>query len=65
VSSWKRSLYLVAGLAVAFVLASAAVLAARQGSWGPLESVAWVPALLFVTLSPRTSRCLPRRRQPR
>ena len=60
---WKRWLYLVAGLAAVFVAAASAAQAIRQGSWAPVASVAWLPAVLAATW-PRSGRCLPRRRTP-
>ena len=62
---WTRGLYLIAGLAVAFVAVSSIVQAVRQGSWGPVVSVAWLPAVIVATW-PGTyrRRCLPRRRNP-
>jgi hypothetical protein len=59
-----RWLYLIAGLAAAFVAVSAIVQAARQGSWGPIVSVGWIPAVIVATLSGGRGRCLPRRRSP-
>ena len=44
--SWKRWLYLIAGLAVALVAAASAAQAIRQGSWTPVVSVAWLPAVI-------------------
>ena len=61
---WKRGLYLVAGLAVAFVAVSSIVQAVRQGSWGPVISVGWLPAVIVATWPGTSRRCLPRRRNP-
>lgn len=59
-----RWLYLIAGLAAAFVAVSSIVQAARQGSWDPIVSVGWIPAVIVATLSGGRRRCLPRRRSP-
>ena len=61
---WKRGLYLVAGLAVAFVAVSSIVQAVRQGSWGPVISVGWLPAVVVAIWPGSYRRCLPRRRNP-
>ena len=42
----KRWLYLVAGLAAVFVAAASVAQAIRQGSWAPVASVAWLPAVV-------------------
>ncbi|MBV9451108.1 MAG: hypothetical protein JO345_34995 [Streptosporangiaceae bacterium] len=47
--------YLVTGLVAAFVAGSAIALAIRQGSWGPVVSVAWLPAV-FAGVRPGSSR---------
>ena len=59
--SWKQWLYLISGLAALLVAAASVAQAIRQGSWAPLASVAWLPAVLGVAWSD-TGRCLPRRR---
>jgi hypothetical protein len=59
---WKRGLYLIAGLAIAFVAVSSVVQAVRQGSWGPVVSVAWLPAVVVAAWPGSYRRCLPRRR---
>jgi hypothetical protein len=59
---WIRGLYLIAGLAIAFVAVSSVVAAVRQGSWGPVLSVAWLPAVVVATWPGSRRRCLPRRR---
>jgi hypothetical protein len=41
---WIRWLYVIAGVAAAFVAVSSIVQAVRQGSWTPVVSVAWLPA---------------------
>ena len=60
---WKRWLYLIAGLAVVFVAAASGAQAIRQGSWAPVVSVAWLPAVIAAAC-PGSGRCLPRRRTP-
>ena len=61
-----RPLYLVAGLAAAFVVVSSVVLAIRQGSRGPIIAVGWIPAVIVAAVWPVTyrRRRLPRRRGP-
>ena len=61
--SWKRWLYLISGLAAVLVAAAAAAQAVRQGSWAPVVSVAWLPAVI-VAGWPGTGRCLGRHRPP-
>ena len=62
--SWKRWLYLIAGLAAVFVVVASAVLAIRLGSWAPVASVAWLPAVIVAAWPGSGRRCLPRRRTP-
>ena len=59
---WTRGLYLIAVIAVAFVAVSAVVQSVRQGSWGPVISVGWLPAVVVATWPGSYRRCLPRRR---
>jgi hypothetical protein len=54
-SSWARRVQVIAGLVVVFVTVSAAVQAVRQGSWGPIADVGWIPAVIVATW-PRTYR---------
>ncbi|HEU5387698.1 MAG TPA: hypothetical protein VFV73_17515 [Streptosporangiaceae bacterium] len=61
--SWKRWLYLISGLAAVLVVAASAVQAVRQGSWTPVLSVAWLPAVIAAG-QPGTGRCQRRRRPP-
>jgi hypothetical protein len=63
VRSWKRWLYLISGLAAAAVVAASAAQALRQGSWTPVLSVAWLPAVIAASV-PGTGRCQHRRRPP-
>ena len=51
---------LIAGLAALFVAGSAIALAARQGSWAPIISVGWIPAVIVATWHGTYRRCLPR-----
>ena len=61
---WKRWLPVVAGLAVLFVAAAAIAQAIRQGSWAPILSVGWLPAVIVACWPGSCRRCLPRRRTP-
>lgn len=61
---WKRWLYLISGLAVVFVAVASAVQAIRQGSWAPVASVAWLPAVIVACWPDSGRRCLSRRRKP-
>jgi hypothetical protein len=61
---WKRWLYLIAGLAAAFVVVASVTQAIRQDSWTPIVSVAWFPAVVAATWPGSGRRCLPRRRTP-
>ena len=63
--TWKRVLYVIGGVVGVVVLVSAAAQAARQDSWLPLETVAWVPAMLIAAWVARDARCRPQRRQSR
>jgi hypothetical protein len=44
---WARWLYGLAGLVVAFVAVSSIVQAIRLGSWTPVISVGWLPAVVI------------------
>jgi hypothetical protein len=58
----KRWLYLVAGPAAVFVAAASVAQAIRQGSWAPVTSMAWLPAVV-VAVWPGSGRgCRSRRR---
>ncbi len=60
--AWTRWLPLIAGLALAFVAVSSAVLAVRQHSWGPVAEGLWIPAVAVAACGPGAyRRCLPRR----
>lgn len=58
----KRWLYLVAGLAAVFVTVASVAQAIRQGSWAPVASVAWLPAVIVAVWPGSGRRCLSRRR---
>jgi hypothetical protein len=60
----KRWLYLVVGLAAAFVVVASVTQAIRQGSWAPVTSVAWLPAVVVTVWPGSGRRCLSRRRTP-
>ena len=55
-------LYLIAALAAAFVAVSSIAAAIRQGGWGPIESVGWIPAVIVASWPGASRRCLARRR---
>jgi hypothetical protein len=60
----RRWPVLIAGLAVVFVAGAAIANAVRQGSWAPITSAAWIPAVLAVLAASaggRYGRCRPRR----
>ena len=58
----KRWLYLVAGLAAVFVAVASVAQAIRQGSWTPVSSVAWLPAVVVAVWPGSGRRCRSRRR---
>ena len=58
----KRWLYVVAGLAAVFVTFASVAQAIRQGSWAPVASVAWLPAVIVAVWPGSGRRCLSRRR---
>ena len=60
----KRWLYLVAGLAAVFVAVASVAQAIRQGSWAPVTSVAWLPAVVVAVWPGSGRRCRSRRRTP-
>jgi hypothetical protein len=65
--SWNRAVRLVAGLIVLVVAGSTIALAVRQGSWSPILSMSWFPAVVAAWAAasagrPGTAgRCWPRR----
>ena len=56
--SCARWFYVVTGLAVAFVAVAAIVQAIREGSWGPIISVGWLPAFIVASRPGSVRRCL-------
>jgi hypothetical protein len=59
---WARGMYVITAVAVAVVVVSSIVQAVRQGSWGPLIAVGWLPAVVVATWWPGSrGRCRPRR----
>jgi len=56
--SCARWFYVVTGLAVAFVAVAAIVPALRVGSWGPIISVGWLPAVIVASRPGSVRRCL-------
>ena len=62
---WAAVVQVTAGIAAIFVAVSAVAQAIRQGSWEPVVSVGWIPAILVVAWPGTRRRCLAgRRRQP-
>ena len=61
---WVRWMYVITGCAVAIVAVSSIVQAVRQGSWGPVIAVGWLPAVVVATWPGTRRRCLPRWRNP-
>jgi hypothetical protein len=53
-----RWFYVVGGLAVAFVAVSSIVQAISEGSWGPIVSVGWLPAVIVACWPGVGRRCL-------
>jgi hypothetical protein len=60
----KRWLYVVAGLAAVFVAVASVAQAIRQGSWAPVTSVAWLPAVVVAVWPGSGRRCRSRRHTP-
>jgi hypothetical protein len=59
---WARWMYVLAAAAVAATAVSSIAAAVRQGSWGPIVAVGWLPAVVVATWWPGTRRrCAPRR----
>jgi len=59
--SWARWIYLVAVAAATFVAVSSISQAIRQGSWSPIVSVGWIPAVVVAAWPGAYRRCLHRR----
>ena len=60
-NSWTLRLRAIAALAAVFVADSVAVQAIRQGSWEPIITVGWIPAVIVAAWPGTHRRCLPRR----
>lgn len=59
---WARWMYVLAGVAATLVAVGSVVAAVRQGSWEPVLSVGWLPAVIVATWPGNDRRrCLPRR----
>jgi hypothetical protein len=55
-------MYVITALAVAFVAIATVAQAIREGSWTPVISTAWLPAVIVAVWPGRDRRCcLPRR----
>ncbi len=54
---WTRWLHAVCGIAAAFVAIAVAVQAIRRGSWAPVDSAGWIPAVIVATWPGRYRRC--------
>jgi hypothetical protein len=61
---YARWFYLLAGLVVAFVAVSSIVLAISEGSWSPIVSVGWLPAVIIAVWPGARRRCLRGRSGP-
>jgi hypothetical protein len=59
-----RWFYVVGGLAAAFVAVSSIVQAISEGSWGPIISVGWLPAVVVASWPGLGRRCLRGRGRP-
>jgi CHASE2 domain-containing sensor protein len=59
-TGWKRWLFTAAALAAAVVAGSSIALAVRSGSWDPVISAAWIPAVVIAIWPGTYRRCLPR-----
>jgi hypothetical protein len=57
-----RWFYLLTGLVAAFVAVSSIVQAISEGSWGPIVSVGWLPAVIVASWPVARRRCLSPRR---
>ena len=56
--SCARWFYLIVGLVAAFIAVSSIVQAINEGSWGPIVSVAWLPAVIVASRPGVGRRCL-------
>lgn len=59
-TAWKRWLFAAAALAAAVVAGSSIALAVRSGSWDPVISAAWIPAVVVAIWPGAHHRCLSR-----
>ena len=59
-----RWFYVIGGLAGVFVAVSSIVAAISQGSWSPIVSVGWLPAVIIASGSGPCRRGLRGRRGP-
>jgi len=65
--SWIRMVWLVVSLAAVVVVGSTIALAVRQGSWSPILSMSWFPAVVAAVAAVpagrrgTAGRCWPRR----
>jgi len=57
---WARWIYLVAAAAATFVAVSSITQAIGQGSWSPIVSVGWIPAVIVAAWPGAQRRCLRR-----
>jgi CHASE2 domain-containing sensor protein len=57
-TAWKRWLFTAAALAAAVVAGSSIALAVRSGSWDPVISAAWIPAVVIAIWPGTYRRCL-------
>ena len=57
-----RWFYLIAGMVAAFVAVSSSVQAISEGSWTPIVSVGWLPAVIVASWPAARRRCLSQRR---
>jgi roadblock/LC7 domain-containing protein len=64
VSPWKKWFYAIAAMTAAFVAVASVAQAIREGSWTPIVSVGWLPAVVIATWPGSYRRCLHRRRTP-
>ena len=58
---WARWMYVITACAVTVVAVSSIVQAIRQGSWEPVITVGWIPAVIVAAWPGTYRRCLPRR----
>ena len=56
--AYARWFYIITGLAAAFVAVATVVQAIREGSWGPIVSVGWLPAVVIASWPAARRRCL-------